>query len=347
MNNGVTNNTNNQINNVPAPPVADSGGVISGVQQQNVVQTGVSQTPIPASNVPQTQNPTPQIIQSVPTENQSTSGQQNILPQDQNNVTQSANGNENNHKEKKARSKINITPFLVFGIIILVFLLVYSQKSNQEKIENIKYSCTPITASKEEIKLDLNSTLVKDLYSRVVTTLREDLAQPEFNDNMRLYLAYRQILETDKYDSNCNLFSNLAMEPYKCNEKDNFTPKAFKEETLQQALKKMYGDGTEIKLDNIRLGTSCIGGYQYIPQRGEFVQGSCEQQSSTSFRVTKTLKEATSRRNTIILTEDVTYHGGEKLALPEFLKNGLYYYTFRLDMNYNYVLVSKTYESKY
>ena len=29
------------------------------------------------------------------------------------------------------------------------------------------------------------------------------------------------------------------------------------------------------------------------------------------------------------------------------ITNDLYYYTFRLDMNYNYVLVSKTYKSKY
>ena len=33
---------------------------------------------------------------------------------------------------------------------------------------------------------------------KVATNIREDIAQPEFNDNMRLYLAYRQILETEK-----------------------------------------------------------------------------------------------------------------------------------------------------
>ena len=35
------------------------------------------------------------------------------------------------------------------------------------------------------------------------------------------------------------------------------------------------------------------------------------------------------------------------MELPSYLKNGKYYYTFRLDMNYNFVLVSKTYEDKY
>ena len=35
------------------------------------------------------------------------------------------------------------------------------------------------------------------------------------------------------------------------------------------------------------------------------------------------------------------------VELPESLKSGNYFYTFRLDMNYNYVLVSKVYEDKY
>ena len=49
---------------------------------------------------------------------------------------------------------------------------------------------------------------------------------------MKLYLAYRQILETEKYDSNCNLFSQTSMEPYTCEVSTLFVPKAFKEETL-------------------------------------------------------------------------------------------------------------------
>ena len=45
--------------------------------------------------------------------------------------------------------------------------------------------------------------------------------------------------------------------------------------------------------------------------------------------------------------EDVKYIESEKLKLPDYLKSGTYYYTFRLDMNYNYVLINRTYESKY
>ena len=35
------------------------------------------------------------------------------------------------------------------------------------------------------------------------------------------------------------------------------------------------------------------------------------------------------------------------MDLPDYLKSGDYLYTFRLDMNYNYVLVSKIYDDKY
>ena len=164
---------------------------------------------------------------------------------------------------------------------------------------------------------------------------------------MQIYLAYRQILEKDKYDSNCNLFSATAMEPYVCVESTNFIPKAFKEETLRQEIKILFGENTNISLQNIQLGSSCIAGYQYIPDRGEFVQGYCNQQSATSYKVTKTLKEAKSTGATIVLTEEVKYHGNEKMALPDFLKSGIYKYTFRLDMNYNYVFVDKIYEERY
>lgn len=248
--------------------------------------------------------------------------------------------------EKKKRG-ISIIPILLLIIGGLIFYLYYSNQSFKTKIDQLSYNCTPITASKEEIKLSLDSTLVKDLYRKVETNIREDIAQPEFNDNMKLYLAYRQVLESDKYDSTCNLFSVTSMEPYTCEVSLNFVPKAFKEETLVLAIKKLYGENTQLPLSNIQLGSSCIVGYQYIPERGEFVQGICSQQNATSYKVTKKLTEAISTGNTIILTEDVKYHENEKLALPDSLKSGLYHYIFRLDMNYNYVLVDKTYESKY
>ena len=57
--------------------------------------------------------------------------------------------------------------------------------------------------------------------------------------------------------------------------------------------------------------------------------------------------KAVSTKNTIIITEEVKYHENEKMELPSSLVSGTYNYTFRLDNNYNYVLVSKTYINKY
>ena len=164
---------------------------------------------------------------------------------------------------------------------------------------------------------------------------------------MKLYLAFRQIPDYQMYDSNCNLFSNGRMEPYTCEVSTNFIPKAFKKETLEAEWKKLYGESTPMPLINVKLENSCIGGYEWIPERDEYVQGYCKQNTATSYRVTKKLKKATTSRNTIILVEEVTYAGNEKLDLPVYLKSGTYYYTFRLDMNYNYVLLAKTYDEKY
>lgn len=318
MNNGVTNNQTNINTNT------------SGVQPVNSVP--VTNNVVPQMNNNQGNMPGQTINNSVP-----------IAANIQNSVA------DNGSLENKAKNKknYNLIPILLFIILGLVAYLFYSSSNYKSQIENLNYNCTPITASNEKVKLDLDSTIVKNLYDKVKTNIREDLAQPEFNDNMRLYLAYRQILETDKYDSNCNLFDKLKMEPYTCEVTANFRPKAFKEEVLVQKVKEMYGENSKIELANVKLGSACIGGYQYISSRGEFVQGLCTQQTATSYKVTKTLKEATSTRTTIVLTEEVKYHENEKMSLPDYLKSGFYYYTFRLDMNYNYVLVSKTYQSKY
>lgn len=318
MNNGVTNNQvntnaagNQFVNNSLS---VNNGSVVAG--KNNAVQTNIQSYNTNVGTVKTTENGV-------------------------------VNGNKNDLKNDKNKKKVNLTVIFLLIIVILVIYIFYSSNNYKSQIQNLNYNCTPITASKEDIKLDLNSTIVKDLYDKVKTSIREDLAQPEFNDNMRLYLAYRQILETDKYDSNCNLFDRLKMEPYTCEVTPTFKPKAFKEETLVQKIKEMYGENSNIELTNVKLGTACIGGYQYIPERGEYVQGLCTQQTATSYKVTKKLIEATSTRTTIVLTEEVKYRENEKMPLPAYLKSGLYYYTFRLDMNYNYVLVSKTYQSKY
>ena len=43
-----------------------------------------------------------------------------------------------------------------------------------------------------------------------------------------------------------------------------------------------------------------------------------------------------------MLRERVKYYGSEGLNLPARLVSGTYEYTFKLDMNYNYVYKSKT-----
>lgn len=254
------------------------------------------------------------------------------------------NGNSSLSMKKK---KSKLVPFLLLIIIGLGGYLLFVTKDYRNQIDKMKYNCTPITSYKEEKEIDINSTIVQDLYKKVRTSIREDVAQPTWDDNMKLYLAYRQITEHDKYDSNCNMFDSSRMEPYTCVESSTFIPKAFKASLLQLELKKLFGEDNFIQLNNIKLVNACIGGYQYIPERGEYVQGVCNTQTATSFKVDKQLSKAISYRNTIILTENVKYHANERMILPDYLKSGEYIYTFRLDMNYNYVLISKTYNDKY
>lgn len=253
----------------------------------------------------------------------------------------------NNSGPQKKRGG-GFTFLLLLVCVGLGGYIYYSSINHKSQIDTLNYNCTPVLASKEETKLDVNSNLVKTLYSKVETNIREDIAQPEFNDNMKWYLAYRQVLDSDKYDSNCNLFSSTSMEPLICDPNNStFTPKAFKPEKIILAYKNLFGEDTPYELKNVQLGSSCIGGYQYIAERDEFVQGRCSQQNSTFYTVKKSIVEATSSRNRIVLKEEVQYKQSEGVTLPDYLKSGYYYYVFRLDLNYNYVLVSKTYESKY
>ena len=264
-----------------------------------------------------------------------------------NNVNQISNNDSSKKETKPKKKKSSISSLLFLIILAMGGYIYYSAVNYNDKIQQLQYRCTPVTSYKESKDLDLESTLVKDLYSKVKTSLREDIAQPEWNDTMKLYLAYRQISDKDKYETNCNLFDKTKMEPYTCVESDTFTPLAFKEETLILEYKKLFGESTNINLGNIKLTNSCIGGYQYISERKEYVQGYCDVQSANSFKVEKKLTKAITYRNTIVLTENVTYHGNEKLEVPNYLKSGDYLYTFRLDINYNYVLISKQYVDKY
>ena len=249
---------------------------------------------------------------------------------------------------KTDNSKNNKPPFITILLLLVIaglcFYIYYNYSLHEEEIARLKYECTPVSTLGETKELDLNSTIVQDLYSKVKTNIREDLANFELNNEMKLYLAYRQIPTTKIYDSNCNYFSDTKMPPYTCKETPEFTPKAFKQEELMLESKKLFGESTQIAYDDIQLGLTCLGGYQYIADRGEFVSGNCIQQTTTTFKADKELIRATSTESTINLYEKVKYYGTEGKNPPEKLISGTYKYTFRLDVNYNYIYISKELE---
>lgn len=273
--------------------------------------------------------------------------QQSSSSQTQNNIKTNQPLNRNVQDVKIIKQKSKLTPILFILLLLLGAYTLYSNLDNKKIIENLTYNCTPISSKNEDSSLDINSTLVKDLYSKVYTTVREDVAQPEWNDTMRIYLAYRQITENKKYDSNCNLFNQNAMPSYSCEVTTDFVPKAFKQSDLEIEWKKLYGENTPLTFTNIKLDYDCIGGYQYIADRQEYVQGRCSANKASKVKATKKLESATSNGNTITLKESVTYEGTDSSEVADYLKSGYYYYNFRLDMNYNYVLVSRTYEPNY
>lgn len=273
--------------------------------------------------------------------------QQSTSNQTQNNINTVQPLNRNVQDVKIIKQKSKLTPILFIFLLLLGAYTLYSNLDNKKIIENLTYNCTPISSKNEDSSLDINSTLVKDLYSKVYTTVREDVAQPEWNDTMRIYLAYRQITENKKYDSNCNLFDQNAMPSYSCEVTTDFVPKAFKQSDLEIEWKKLYGENTPLTFTNIKLDYDCIGGYQYIADRQEYVQGRCSANKASKVKATKKLESATSNGNTITLKESVTYEGTDSSEVADYLKSGYYYYNFRLDMNYNYVLVNRTYEPNY
>lgn len=295
-------------------------------------------------------NTNPSINQNMTNTNMSVQqiiNQQSTSNQTQNNINTAQPLNRNVQDVKIIKQKSKLTPILFILLLLLGAYTLYSNLDNKKIIENLTYNCTPISSKNEDSSLDINSTLVKDLYSKVYTTVREDVAQPEWNDTMRIYLAYRQITENKKYDSNCNLFDQNAMPSYSCEVTTDFVPKAFKQSDLEIEWKKLYGENTPLTFTNIKLDYDCIGGYQYIADRQEYVQGRCSANKASKVKATKKLESATSNGNTITLKESVTYEGTDSSEVADYLKSGYYYYNFRLDMNYNYVLVNRTYEPNY
>lgn len=369
MNNGV-NETNNQT--IPgvkvampdAKPVdastADAGAALSNAVRINEQQPVATSQPVlqtvspsaapvsepvlqPIGTPVVTLQATPAVVSSAPVASIQPVLQTPPAPIDTTTIVSEAAAQvvEEGKKKKEKKPKNKLASILFLVIILSVGAIGGLWYYHQQQMNLMRVKCTPVSTNGETKELDLDSTIVKDLYSKVSTNIREDVGSVELNDELKLYLAFRQIANSDLYDSNCNKFSATSMEPFTCEKTATFVPKAFKEDVLTVEVKKLFGEDTNIAHQNVQLGNTCIGGYQYIKERGEYVQGQCGSTGATLYRVEKELVSATSTESTIVLTEKVKYYGTEALDLPTRLVSGTYKHTFRLDMNYNYIYVSK------
>lgn len=249
-------------------------------------------------------------------------------------------------EQPKPKKKLSMTPLFLIIIVALIGGIIYINNDKESTIKQLKNQNIVIDTNDEKIQLDKNSTLVQDLYNKVVTTVKEDWANPNLDDEMKRYLAFRQLNSNMFYDSHCNLFDQNKIYNYTCDDKD-FKPKAFKEEMLKLELKKMFGENSQIETGNIQLGRQCIGGYEYIPERGEYVQGKCIENLAITINVKKEIVEAYRINDEVYIVEETKYISGNKGDIPETLKDGLYTHTFKLDTNLNYAYISKTYKPKY
>lgn len=244
------------------------------------------------------------------------------------------------------KKKKNIIARLFFLIILGMGGYIAFQTYQYKLYRNYMVkTCTPVSTMKEEKELDINSNIVQDLYGKVKTTIREDLVESELNKEMKLYLAYRQIPQGSLFKSTCTGFDPSQMIPYTCDDID-FEPFVFKKEDLKIEYEKLFGEDPNFEYGNIQIGKSCIGGFEYIESRGEYVQGTCKESTTTTYRVKKELIKATSKQSTIYLRESVRYSSSEGQSLPSHLRNGNYVYVFKLDKNYNYNFVNKYLEEE-
>ena len=247
---------------------------------------------------------------------------------------------------EKPKRRFSLTPLFLIIIVGLIIGMLYIYNDKESVIQQMSYQNMLTSTNDQEIELDKDSTIIQDLYNKVATTVKEDLANPNLDDEMKRYLAYRQINSNKIYESNCNLFDRNKMYYYTCDMKKD-KPNAFKEETLQLELKKLFGENSKIENGNIQLGMQCIGGYEYIAERGEYVQGKCLENGSVTITANKNIIKATKMNDEITIQEETNYISEKKEQIPEILKDGIYVYKFKLDTNYNYVYISKEYKTKY
>ncbi|MBQ2640098.1 MAG: hypothetical protein IJF92_05025 [Bacilli bacterium] len=314
------------------PQVAQPNGINNTIYNKPADNSSVRQV-VPSSNNQPTINNNSQLT------NNSTST--NINPTITNQVPPNDSDVEYEYVEQKKSYKSVL--FILFLLIIIGAMGYYIYTDYQKDLKN---KCSPlVTAKNEQNSLKLNSTIVKDLYQKVKTDISEDIASTDLDDSMKLYLAYRQIPDYEIYDSNCNLFNNSSMQNVTCDTGSGYTARAFKEDSLRRQVEKLFGEDTKIQNENIQLGNSCIGGYQYIKERGEYVGGQCNDTINSIYQVDKKLISAYAYNDTVVLKEKVRYYGSQDVDIDR-LKNGIYVYTFKLDNNYNYNYISKEFKQK-
>ena len=166
---------NNDLNNMTGVKIAPPNeNPIDASKQQAPSPVQVQQTTSGPQLPPQIPNQNNNIQQNMNTSNIQTNQQINTQP-----IT-------NPPKEKKKKNIL--VPILLLLLLILGGYTVYSSKNYQNTISIIKNKCSPVKEGKET-KLDINSELVQELYKKVSTNIREDIANSEFNDNMKIYLA--------------------------------------------------------------------------------------------------------------------------------------------------------------
>ena len=250
------------------------------------------------------------------------------------------NNNEPSIVYQKVSNKA--TPLLLIVILLLGGACYYWYNTDITRKAYYEHHYSPINSG-DTVELGLDSTLVIQLYNMAKTTATEDFGNPNFDNNLKRYLAYRNLSHNSFYESNCNLFDN-SMANFDCVEDDSFRPDAFKDTDLANMLNVMFGQNNGIDHQNITLGGTCLGGYEYIASRGEYVKGKCTRESLLTVSADKKLTKATSTGDKIYLTENVRYFTNNGQANPESLKDGDYVYTFRLDENFNYIYESREYK---
>ena len=238
--------------------------------------------------------------------------------------------------------KNKATPFFLIIILLLFGACYYMYDKSNKTIQYYEHQYSPIN-TKKAVTLDNNSFLVKNLYSKVHTSVEEDLADSNLDNSMKLYLAFRNIDNHLIYPTGggCNLFNNSTMQNISCNDNTDFLPKAFKIETLTNSINELFGETSGVSLSNIQLGISCFGGYQYIPDRGEYVEGLCTAKRNVIYEAKKEIVKAVSTENKIMIEEKVVYSNPTGGAIPNELVSGIYHHNFRLDKNYDYIYEGK------